>query len=69
MKMYSKGFYGVVHVNKDVFNKIDKKYLISGCTDSLKYLCANPSETKHLIDLGVDTNDVVCDWYKVILEN
>lgn len=66
-KMVSSGMYGNVKVPNDIFNRLDSKMFISGCTDRIKYMCANLEETNHLKSLGIDIDDVICDWYKIEL--
>jgi hypothetical protein len=64
--MIADGYYGKVTLPSGVFKKLDKHYFISSCTNTTKFMCANPDETRHLISLGV--KPVTCDWYKIVLE-
>ena len=68
MNMYSDGYYGLVKMKPSVFESIDSELLISGCTPSVKFMCANDRETKYLSSIGVKFNDVICDWYKLEIE-
>lgn len=65
--MLNDGYYGVAYVTKSIFDKIDDSMLIANSTDLVKYLCANEKETIHLNQIGINTNGVVCDWYKILL--
>lgn len=64
-EMLDKGYYGWVYLEEEDFNKIPVKFLISGCTEDVKYMCSNPAEETYLKSLGVKTLDYV-DWYKII---
>jgi len=66
--MKENNYYGEVVVPYSIFDKIDNKYLISHSSSSVKYLCANSEETKHIESLGIDTSSVICDWYKICLK-
>ncbi len=59
------GAYGRVLVPSSVFYQLDETMFISSSTDSIKFMCANSAETQHLISLGVDVDDVCCDWYEI----
>lgn len=66
VRLWQNGFYGVGDLPPEIFDKLDPKYFISGCTDTVKYMCANEEETQHLENLGIDTSRVVCDWYRLM---
>lgn len=61
------GMYGEVVVPQSVFGKLNQEYFISHSDDTVKYMCANDEEKKHLESLGIMTSNLVCDWYKIIL--
>jgi len=63
--MQADGFYGRVAVPKTIFEKLNPSFFISGCTDTMKFMCANTEEKAHLESLGIDV--VLCDWYKIEL--
>jgi hypothetical protein len=67
IQMTSTAYYGVAVLDAETFNKLDPKYFISGCTDTVKFMCANTKEMQHLMQLGIETYDY-CDWYKLVLE-
>lgn len=66
MKMKQDEYYGVVYVSSEIFDKLNVDMLISGGDDNVKFMCANELETNHLINLGIDINNVVPDWYKIV---
>ena len=66
-EMDSDGYYGVVTLPYDVFTQLNSEYFISGCTDKIKFMCANKREADYLEELGVLVLDC-CDWYKIYLE-
>lgn len=66
-KMVTKGYYGVVVLNREEFMSIPSSMLITGCTDTVKYMCANDEEEEFLTSLGVSVSEG-CDWYKCMLE-
>ena len=64
--MFSDGYYGKAILPRKIFEKLNKDHFINGCTDSVKYMCANKTETEHLISIGITIgNDMCCDWYKL----
>lgn len=63
--MKEDGYYGRVKLPKQVFDQLDNYFFISSCTPTVKYMCANEDETRHLKSLGVKV--VGCDWYKLEL--
>lgn len=67
MKLQDHGYYGVVTMPRDVFEKLDASMFINQSTETVKYLCANNTEVAHLEALGVDLGDWCCDWFKVVL--
>jgi len=64
--MQEDGYYGKVKLPKEVFKQLDSHYFISRCTPTVKFMCANEDETRHLNSLGVKT--IICDWYKLECE-
>lgn len=56
----------VIEVGKYLFSRLYSPYFISHCTDTVKYMCANEQETKHLNGLGINIEDVKWDYYKII---
>ena len=68
-KMKPDGYYGRVSIPKEIFDKLNEQYFISGCTDTLKFMCANHDEQAHLSNLGIDHSDVNCDWFKIELKD
>jgi hypothetical protein len=67
-KMLGCGMYGVVDVPPEIFNRLSSKYIISHSGPTVKYMCANERERTHLENLGIDTKNVMCDWFKIILQ-
>ena len=65
--MESSGYYGEVKLPAAIFNELNPEFVLSRSTDTTKFMCANPEETKYLQSLGVKVVEV-CDWYKVIKE-
>ena len=65
--MKSDGFYGKVELPTSLFRRLDKHFFISCCTPSVKYMCANEDEARHLKSLGVKVLEH-CDWYKIVLQ-
>ena len=63
--MRADGYYGKVTLPPSVFKRLDNRYFISGCTDTTKFMCTNPDETRHLMSLGV--KPILCDWYKIVM--
>jgi hypothetical protein len=63
-QMIQDDYYGKVILPEDIFLNLEDKYFISGCTENVKFMCANKEEGNHLISLGVDL--VTCDWYKIV---
>lgn len=70
--MTSEWYYGVARLPLEVFSKLDTDYFISGTGEGLVFMCANPEERLHLEELGIDLgegeDEVICDWYKLILD-
>lgn len=68
IKMRSDGFYGVVNLAYSEFIKIPERLLISGCTEDVKFLCANEEEGEFLESVGVELYPC-CDFYKCVLDS
>jgi len=68
-KMIEDGMYGKAVVPRSVFEKLNKDYFISHSDDQTKYMCANQKEEEHLESLGIAASSVVCDWYKIVLDD
>jgi hypothetical protein len=68
MKMFECGYYGVVSVSSEIFDRLNSDFFISQSDEKTKYMCANPNEQHHLQELGIDLSDVVCDWFKITLK-
>lgn len=60
------GYYGKSIVPITVFKHLDPQYFISSSTDTIKFMCANEAEIKHLRSLGIDATDEY-DWFKIVL--
>ena len=62
-------YHSRVDLPKVLFDQLNPAYFISGCTDTIKYMCANDRETMHLELLGVDFEEDYChDWFEIHLE-
>ncbi len=67
IKMYEDEYYGVAKLPKEIFDKLDSSFFISRSTDTVKYMCANNEEFEHMKSLGIDTEALFCDWYRLEL--
>lgn len=65
--MESNGYYGEVKLPAAIFNELNPEFVLSRSTDTTKFMCANPEETKYLQSLGVQVIEL-CDWYKLVKE-
>ena len=59
------GYYGKAIVPQDVFSKLNPGFFISSSTDTVKFMCANRNEIRHLRSLGIDATDDY-DWFKIV---
>lgn len=59
--------YGVVTVDNETFNKLNSEFFIIHSSDTVKYMCANEPQIKHLEELKIKTSDITCDWFKICL--
>jgi len=66
-KMYENGYYGTVAVSSAVFSKLNSDFFIHGSDEKVKFMCANQAEAEHLEGFGIDTSEIICDWFKIIL--
>lgn len=63
------GYYLKLVVTEDEFNHMPDEFLISGCTDKVKYMCANESEITYLSNLGgCDLTEWCADYFKIVKE-
>lgn len=68
--MDHRNYYGVANLPDAIFKQLNPDFFIFGCTDNVKYMCANEEERRHLSSLGIDVDAVpLCDYYKLVSEN
>lgn len=58
-------YYGKAIVPSNVFNQLNPGFFISQSNDTVKYMCANQNEIRHLRSLGIDATDDY-DWFKIV---
>lgn len=69
MKVIVDGCYLKVVVTENEFNNIPDDFLISGCTDKVKYMCANQTEINYLSKLGnCDLSGFWVDYFEIVKE-
>lgn len=59
------GAYGVVRLPESLFNSLERRYFISESTDDTKFMRATQEESDYLKSLGVQTDGIRCDWFKI----
>ena len=67
-EMKERDMHGEVTVPRSIFDRLNPDFFISHSDDHRKYMCANKREAEHLESLGISTESVVCDWYKITLD-
>ena len=63
--MVKRGLYGYVKVPLEIFKKLNPEFFIASCTAYTKYMNAKVKEIEHLENLGIDTSEVCCEWFKI----
>ncbi len=66
---FEDGYYVVVVIEEEAFNRLNKEMFISGCTDTTKYMCGNPREINHIESISkVSLADCCFDYIRIMLE-